>query len=168
MLYYHLKKINSKNEEVTMNIAENFVTNFVLFQMVWFLKQEKKNIRKYILAYLLFWVVTSADYYSSMKYEQTKLYVISFFFPQHFNSLIQMSKSQNKFPTFYVIFPLEKQCFKIKEVTRDISDIYVSTFFNFSNVLVPETNKKLQQIVYFSILNILCCYFRRSFLINEG
>ena len=49
----------------------------------------------------------------------------------HFNSLIKISKRWNKYPTFYVSFLMVKHQFKIKEITRDISDNHASTFVIF-------------------------------------
>ena len=56
-------------------------------------------------------------------------YVLAYtLFPQHYNSLIQMSRLWKKHSTLYVIFPLGNHWFNIKEVTKDIADNYVSIF----------------------------------------
>ena len=59
--------------------------------------------------YLNIWLLTSAYYDSSIKYKQPTLYISSPFLRPHFNLLIKMIKKRNKYPTFNVSFPLEKQ-----------------------------------------------------------
>ena len=49
-------------------------------------------------------------------------------FPQHYNSLIQISRRWKKYPRLYVIFMQGNQKLDIKEVTKDIADNYVSSF----------------------------------------
>ena len=34
--------VGFKNKEVTRDIADNYVSTFVIFQMVWYLKQQRK------------------------------------------------------------------------------------------------------------------------------
>ena len=53
-----------KIKEVIRDIADNHVSTFVIFQMFWYLKRRIKYSRRSMLAFPLFWVVTSADYYS--------------------------------------------------------------------------------------------------------
>ena len=62
-------------KEVARNIAEKYVSTFVLFQMFWFQKQRRKYIRHYMLYFSLLWVVTSPDSYSSMKDKLPSWYV---------------------------------------------------------------------------------------------
>ena len=52
----------------------------------------------------LFWVVTSADYYSSLEDNYPSFYVSSSCFSDNVNSLMQMTKSQKKYPTLSVFF----------------------------------------------------------------
>ena len=60
---------------------------------------------------------------------------------QSYNSLIHTSLRWKKNPTYYASFPLQINQFKIKEVTTDVAENYVSTLF-FTNVLVPEKKKE--------------------------
>ena len=102
-----------------------------------------------MLAFPLFWVFTSADYYSSIKDKQPRFYVSASCFSYHFNSLIQMSKRWKKKPTLNVSFPLVRHYFSIKEFTRDIVDIYVSTFVIYQMFWFLKNRRKI-------LPNIMC------------
>ena len=75
------------------------------------------------------------------------IYVRSSCFPQRFTSLIKMSKRWKKCPTLYVRFTLGKHQFTIIEVTRDISDSYVSTFFSFFKCFGSWKKEGISEIV---------------------
>ena len=62
-------------KEATRVITNNYVSTFVIFQMVWFLNKEIKESIHFMLDFPLFWAITSADYNSSLKYKYTTLYV---------------------------------------------------------------------------------------------
>ena len=60
----------------------------------------------YNLDFSLFWVFTSAYYYSPIKGKNPTFYVSSSYFSRHFNWHIQMSKSWKIYPTFKMVFLL--------------------------------------------------------------
>ena len=71
-----------------------------------------------------------------------------------------------KQPTLFVSFPLRKLQLIIKEVTRDISDNYVSTFVLVNNVWFLK-KLKYSRNYFFSLSTILVCHFRRFLFIIE-
>ena len=109
-----------------------------------------------MLDFILFWFVTSADYYSVMKDEYHTLYVSSSCFSYQYNSLIQMSIGWKIYTTLYINFPLVNHRLKTKKDKGDIENNNVSTFF--TNILVLETKKE-------KIADILCYLFRYSGLL---
>ena len=70
------------------------------------------------------------------------------FFPQNYNSLIQISIRWKKYLTLYVRFPLVNHGLDIKEVTRYIANNHVITFVILLK-MVPKTRKE-------NIADILC------------
>ena len=67
-----------KDEQITGDIADTYVSTFVILLMCWFLKQRREIKQKIMLTFPLLWVVSFA-YYSSMNDKQPKLYVSSFY-----------------------------------------------------------------------------------------
>ena len=74
------------------------------------------------------------------------------FFPKNYNSLIIRSSILNKQKELYVSFSLVNRWFKIKEVTRDIEENYVSTFFILQMFWSLKVKYIIHSMLYFPIL----------------
>ena len=70
-----LVNIQFKIKEVTRYITHNYISTFVIFKMFWFSKQRRVIWQIFNVSFSLLWVVTSANYYLSMKYKYPALYV---------------------------------------------------------------------------------------------
>ena len=135
MLYFwfalgnHWLNIN----EVKRDNYLNYISSFVVFLMVWFLKQWRKNT-EYSLCQLF-------QYYGILiphiLIDKKSIY------SQHFMLTIWMSRMWKKCPIYYVIFPLESHWFSNKEVTRDIVDNYINTFILFFMVWFLKQRRKI-------------------------
>ena len=131
MLAFHRESTNS-----WYNVSQEILRIFMLARLLsvssfvsW--KTKGRHNQYYMLAFPLLWVFTFEDYYSSMTDKYTTFYVRSSYLSQHFNLPIHIIKRWKKLPTLYVGFLLEKHQFTIKVFTRDIFDVYVSTFATF-------------------------------------
>ena len=78
MLDFHRKIIYPIYKEATSNIADNYVSIFVILNVFGSRNKEDKYGKHSILEFLLFWVVTSANYYSSVKDKYMILYFSSY------------------------------------------------------------------------------------------
>ena len=67
-----------------------------------------KYSRHYWLTFPLLWLFISADYPSSMKYENPTFYVISYWFSGHFNWQIQMGRRGRNNQHSIIYFHWEK------------------------------------------------------------
>ena len=115
-----------------MDTENNYFGNFVLLKMVWFPKQRSKVHQKLYVIYFHYYgllLLQILIHQWGINIQHSMLYHPVF--PQYCNSLIRMSRIRKKYPTFYVILPLGNHWFNVKEVTRDIADNDVITFFIF-------------------------------------
>ena len=76
-------------------------------------------------------------------------------FSKHYNEHIQISKSFKSKRTLNIIFPLGQHCFAIKEVTRDIANIYVRTVIIFKQICFWMHRWKIYQKLCVSFLTII-------------
>ena len=124
---------------------------------IWIIGYRKTDERyswHYMLAFPLFWVITYLYYDESTKYKYPKFYVISSYFSQHFNWLIQMNYRRKKYPTFNFIYQQGKHQFTINYLqvifmTFMFAPLLFSRFFG---------SWKLME----DISNIICYLFHYS------
>ena len=144
------------SKEFTRDIADNYVSNFVLFQdmasklnklqgilqyimlaplfsfnIFGFWNIEGKYSRNFMLALPISRVINSSDSYHQWRINIRNSMLAHPVFPKHYNTLIRRSRKRKKHQTFYARFTLWNSGFRIKEATRDITDNYVSTFVIF-------------------------------------
>ena len=135
------------------------------FFFKWFSSQNKqvKYSRDYLLAFTLFWVITSTDFYSPMKENSQDFMLAHPVSHEQYNPLILVRKKWNKYPIYYVIIPLVNYGFNIKELRRGISEncfITFGIFFCFSswNQGLKRSRRSMLAYTLFWVVNYAYSY----------
>ena len=188
MLAFHWEIIDSILNNFQGVLQTIMVAPLLFYKKNWFLKQimEKGDMICQIFhqSGLLFLQINIHQLRINIQHYMLPHPILS----QHYNALIQISRSWKKYPTYYFSFPLRKHLFKSKEVSRDILTDHVSTFvllqffwflknrLNVADIICQllryclpfKKEVNVYQTLYVIVSTIVGCYFRILLFINEG